>query len=226
MPERRPLPALPTLKQQAKRGTTRKEPAIKAVRSGHDPKSAPGSTRIGVSDAVKRLVAAASGGDLKAMRELGSRFWSGRGVARWPALAAEYWTIAALAGDKPSAASLASHLADIGDNALGGSMLAALCLAKVHDRGLGVRTDKARMYAWLMWGERYCTRDDDADIRDELLDMRGFYGIMLPDADKDDALDLVNEWASNRQTVREPIRRHFPSRPRRPLNGSRAGAPA
>jgi hypothetical protein len=175
---------------------------------------------------VKRLVAAASGGDLNAMRQLGARFWSGRDVARWPALAAEYWTVAALAGDKPSAASLAGHLADIGDDALGGSMRAALCLAKVYDRGLGVGIDKARMYAWLMWGERYCTRDDDADIRDELLDMRGFYGIMLPDADKDDALDLVNEWASSRQSAGEPTVRYFPHPYRRRLHGSRAGTPA
>jgi hypothetical protein len=55
--------------------------------------------------------------------------------------------------------------------------------------------------------------------------MRGFYGIMLPDADKDDALDLVNEWASSRQTALEPTPQ-FPHRRRRPLNGSRAGTPA
>jgi hypothetical protein len=190
------------------------------------PNHAPASNRREVSDAVKRLVAAASGGDLNAMRQLGARFWSGRGAARWPALAAEHWTIAALAGDKPSAASLASHLADIADDALGGSMLAALCLAKVYDRGLGIGADKARMYAWLMWGERHCTRDDDADIRDELLDMRGFYGIMLPDADKDDALDLVNELASSRHPTREPTLRYLPHRRRKPLHGSRAGTPA
>jgi TPR repeat protein len=163
-------------------------------------------SRAGVSDAVKRLVAAASGGDLKAMRELGTRFWSGRGARRRIPLAAEYWTIAALAGDKPSAASLVGHLADIADDALGGSMRASLCLAKVYDRGLGVGIDKARMYAWLMWGERHGTRDDDADMHTELLDMRGFYGIMLPDADKDDALDLINEWASSRRRSANPTR--------------------
>jgi hypothetical protein len=32
---------------------------------------------------------------------------------------------------------------------------------------------------------------------------RGFYGIMLPDADKDDALDLV-KWAAIRSNVTRP----------------------
>ena len=182
------------------------------VRSGDQPKRAPSRKRSGVSDVMKRLVAAASGGDLKAMRELGARFWSGRGAGQRSALAAEYWTIAAMAGDKPSAASLASHCADIADDALDGSMLAALCLAKVFDRGLGVEPDKARMYAWLMWGEQHATRDDDDDIRDELFDMRGFYGIMLPDADKDDAVDLVNDWAAIRRTSREPDPSYFLAR--------------
>jgi hypothetical protein len=176
-----------------------------------------------VSDGLKRLVAASCKGDVKAMRELGARFWSGRGARRRVPLAAEYWTIAALAGDKPSIAHLGRHIGAIVEHALGGSMLSALCLAKLYDRGLGVTADKARMYAWLMWGERYCTRDDDDDIRVELLDMRGFYGIMLPDADKDDALDLVNEWASNRRTSREPSLRYLSDRRRRSLNGSRAG---
>ncbi len=30
-------------------------------------------------------------------------------------------------------------------------VLAALCLAKMCDRGLGVQKDEAKMLAWLMW---------------------------------------------------------------------------
>ena len=42
-----------------------------------------------------------------------------------------------------------------------GSTLAALCLARMYERGLGVDKNEARMFAWLSWGEEHGNRDDD-----------------------------------------------------------------
>lgn len=50
------------------------------------------------------------------------------------------------------------------------------------------------MYPWLLWGEQHGSRDEDLDVLEELLDMRTFYGMMLPEADNAGALNLVNDW--------------------------------
>ena len=63
----------------------------------------------------------------------------------------------------------------------------------MYDRGLGVELNKAKMFAWLLWGEERGNRDNDADVREEHDDMRGFYGMTLTDDIKDVAWALFNE---------------------------------
>jgi len=62
----------------------------------------------------------------------------------------------------------------------------------MHDRGLGVELNKAKMLSWLLWADECPTRDDEIDVREEQNDMRGFYGMTLSDDVKDDAWALFN----------------------------------
>ena len=155
-------------------------------------------TREDLREAAAWLRKAANQGHIASIAQLGTLYQLGGGVERLICNAAEYHVIAALAGDEQSSVRLGSYRGELEQEALGGRMLAALCLAKMYDRGLGVEESKPMMYAWLLWGEKFGNRNEDPDVLEELLDMRGFYGIVLADADKDDALDLLKGLAAKR----------------------------
>jgi len=144
-------------------------------------------------EAVARLHALAMQGDLAAIAELGTRYQLGRGVERRVCNAAEFHVIAALEGDRESAARLGDYRKDIEQEALTGRMLASLCLAKMYDRGLGVKEDKARMLGWLLWADERGNRNEDPDVYEELDAMRGLYGMTLSDDVKDVAWAIFNQ---------------------------------
>ena len=148
--------------------------------------------KAATSDTVAALHIAAITGDINAISELGTVYRFGRGVERRIRVAAEFHVIAALDGDATAIASLAEYRDEIEAEAIGGSLLAALCLAKMHDRGLGVEQNKAKMFAWLLWGERCGTLENEFDVREELEDMRSFYALTLSDDTKDEACALSN----------------------------------
>lgn len=54
----------------------------------------------------------------------------------------------------------------------------------MFDRGLGVERDRAKTYAWLLWGEARGTFDRDADYFEVLVDMKSFFAMILSDADR------------------------------------------
>ena len=139
-------------------------------------------------------------GHIEALSELGTMYLFGRGVERRIAIAAEMLTIAALDGDMNALGTLADYHGQIEVEAKDGSLLCALCLAKMFDRGLGVEESKAKMFAWLMWGGYKGTRDDDPDVREELVDMRDFYASILTDSVQDEAWKLFGQmWSPNAQ---------------------------
>jgi hypothetical protein len=145
------------------------------------------------AEALVLLHKAAAQGHIGACNLLGTLYRHGDGVAKRIPLAAEFHVIGALEGDKDAIAALADYNGDIEAEALNGSLLAALCLAKMYDRGLGVELNKAKMFAWLLWGEERGNRDDDPDVREEHDDVRGFYGMILGDDIKDVAWEMFNE---------------------------------
>jgi len=159
------------------------------------------------SEAAGWLHKAAAQGHIEALSELGGMYLFGRGVERQIAIAAEMLTIAALEGDMNALGTLADYHGQIEAEALDGSLLSALCLAKMHDRGLGVERSEAKMFAWLMWGGYKGTRDADPDVREELTDMRDFYAAILADSVQDEAWKLLGQmWSPNAQV--------FDTRPR------------
>jgi len=158
-------------------------------------------------EATDLLHKAAAQGHIEACSVLGTLYRFGDGVEQRIPIAAEFHVIAALEGDVAALGSLTDYRSDIEAEALGGSLLAALCLAKMYDRGLGVEQDSTRMFAWLMWGGYKGTRDADPDVREELIDMREFYAATLPDSIQDDAWKLFGQmWSPNAQV--------FDTRPR------------
>lgn len=152
-------------------------------------------------EAAAWLHKAAEQGHIEALSELGTMYLFGRGVERRIGIAAEMLTVAALDGDMNALGTLADYHGQIEAEALGGNLLASLSLAKVFDRGLGVEPDKAKMFAWLLWADRCPTRDSEIDVRQEQDDMRGFYGLTLPDDIKDQAWAIFNEMRAAKPSV-------------------------
>ena len=97
--------------------------------------------------------------ETSSLSELGTMYLFGRGVERRIATAAEMLTVAALDGDANALGTLADYHDQIEADAKDGSVLSALCLAKMYDRGLGVERSAAEMFMWLMWGGYRGTRD-------------------------------------------------------------------
>jgi TPR repeat protein len=158
-------------------------------------------------EATDLLHKAAAQGHIEACSTLGTLYRFGDFVEKRIPIAAEFHVIAALAGDATAIGSLSDYVSEIEAEALGGSLLASLCLAKMHDRGLGVEQSKAKMFAWLMWGGYKGIRDDDPDVREELIAMREFYAAILDDAVQEAAWKLFGQmWSPNAQV--------FDTRPR------------
>jgi hypothetical protein len=132
---------------------------------------------------VEGLRKAAIQGDLKAITQLGTRYRFGHGVKQ-DIVTADLHVVAALDGDAVSTRQLADYREEIERAAQSGSLVAALCLAKMFDRGLGVERDRARMFAWLLWGEKRGKFDREEDYAEELMDMKSFFAMILSDADR------------------------------------------
>ena len=149
-------------------------------------------------EATALLHKAAAQGYIPACTLLGTLYRHGDFVEKRIPIAAEFHVIAALEGDAKAIGNLADYATEIEAEACGGSLLAALCLAKMYDRGLGVEKREAMMFSWLMWGGYKGTRDDDPDVREELIDMRNFYAATLPDPVQDEAWRLFGQmWSPN-----------------------------
>jgi TPR repeat protein len=153
-------------------------------------------------EAARLLHKAAAQGHIEACSALGTLYRFGDGVEKHISTAAEFHVIAAIVGDPTALRSLGDYRAEIEAEALKGSTLAALCLAKMFDRGLGVERNKAKMFAWLMWGGYMGTHDADPGVREELIDMRGFYASILADSVQDEAWKLFGQmWSPNAVVV-------------------------
>lgn len=124
---------------------------------------------VGQSDeeAARWLHAAAAQGDLEAICQLGNMYQQGRGVVQNHVAAAELHTVAAIEGHLASVDKLAEYQEEIENAALNGSILAAICMAKKFDHGLGISEDTAQVYAWTQWARLHGTHDENEDELDE-----------------------------------------------------------
>ena len=170
-------------------------------------------------EATALLHKAAAQGHIEACSLLGTLYRFGDGVEKCIPIAAEFHVIAALAWDPAALVSLGDYYSEIEAEALNGSLRAALCLAKMYDRGLGVEEDKAKMFAWLLWGDQRASRDDDADVRDEHDDMREFYGLTLSDDIKDAAWALATDMRAANPSVDDAKPHRRRKSPRRSAGG-------
>lgn len=152
-------------------------------------------------EATDLLHKAAAQGHIEACSVLGTLYRFGDGVERRIPTAAEFHVIAALAGDVTAMGNLADYATEIEDEALSGRMLAALCLAKMYDRGLGVEKNPATMYLWLLWGHKYGNRNEDPDAAEELDDMREFYAMVISDSDKKKTKTVVAQMHAANSSV-------------------------
>lgn len=117
--------------------------------------------------AVYWLHAAAEQGDLEAISQLGNLYQLGRGVEQNIVAAAELHTVAGIEGHLPSIEKLNEYQEELEIAALTGSVLAALCMSKKYDHGLGTDRDSAQIYAWLQWARLHGTHDEDDDALEE-----------------------------------------------------------
>jgi len=146
-------------------------------------------------EAARWLIKAAKQGYTEAIGQLGTLCRFGQGVPQNFVRAAELHTIAAQQGDVTSIGNLSDYQGEIEKAALCGSVMAALCLAKMYDRGLAVKKDPAQVYAWLNWAKRHSVSDNDADAMEELGDMEGFYSTCASDEDAKRGRALLKEIA-------------------------------
>ena len=140
--------------------------------------------------AASWLNAAAEQGDLEAVFQLGNLYQQGRGVTQNYAHAADLHTLAAIEGHLGATDKLAEYQEQIEEAALSGSTLAAICMAKKYDHGLGVEPDTAYLYAWLQWARLHGTYDDDED---ELLELESYVAVIASESDKELGKQLLNE---------------------------------
>lgn len=135
------------------------------------------------TEAADWLRKAAAQGYAEAAGQLGTLCRFGRGTPQSFVRAAELHAVAALEGDVTSIGNLGDYREEIEKAALRGSVIAALCLAKMYDRGLAVTNDAARVYAWLTWAKRHGVTDNDADVLEELGEMEALFSACTSDAD-------------------------------------------
>lgn len=118
-------------------------------------------------EAAHWLHTAAEQGDLEAICQLGTLYQIGRGVEQNIVAAAELHTIAAIEGHLASIEKLVEYQEEVENAALTGSIVAALCMSRKYDHGIGTDTDNAQVYAWLQWARLHGTHDDAEDELDE-----------------------------------------------------------
>lgn len=140
--------------------------------------------------AVYWLHAAAEQGDLEAICQLGNLYQLGRGVEQNYVAAAELHTVAGIEGHLPSIEKLAEYQEEIESAALNGSVLAALCMSKKYDHGLGTDPDTAQIYAWLQWARLHGTHDENDD---ELAEWETYVTAITGEQDIERGKKLLNE---------------------------------
>jgi len=158
-------------------------------------------------EAAALLHGAAGQGHIDACRVLGYMYADGSGVERSIPMAAEFFVIAALEGDADASNALAGRYGEIEKEGQQGSLLATLCLAKMYDRGLGVKRSKPKKFAWLSWGARCGTLPNELDVREELDDMWAFFSVTLSDPDKRKALALLDRMVKKTRGARESVQK-------------------
>jgi len=141
-------------------------------------------------NAVHWLHAAAAQGDLEAICQLGNLYQLGRGVEQNIVAAAELHTVAGIEGHLPAIEKLVEYQDEIESAALNGSVLAALCMSKKYDHGLGTDPDNAQIYAWLQWARLHGTHDEDDD---ELEEWEGYVTAITSEADIERGKQMLNE---------------------------------
>lgn len=129
---------------------------------------------LNAETAVQWLCQAIEHGHIEATGQLGTLFRFGQGVERNIVSAAELHVIAASSGDVTSMGNLMDYQDEIECAALSGSVLAAMCIAKMHDRGITVPKDKCQTWAWLQWASHYGNRDNDKEVIEELREWMAF----------------------------------------------------
>lgn len=117
------------------------------------------------------LLLAAEQGDLEAICQMGILYRLGRGVAQNYVAAAELHTFAAIEGHPESIEQLNEYQEEVENAAFNGSIVAALCMAKKFDHGLGISEDAAQVYAWLQWAKLHGRHDE---VEDELNEWEGY----------------------------------------------------
>ena len=142
------------------------------------------------AQAVHWLHAAAAQGDLEAISQLGNLYLHGRGIEQNHVAAAELHTAAAIEGHLPSIDKLAEYQEQIENAALQGSVIAALCMAKKYDHGLGTEPDTAQAYAWVQWARLHGTHDEDED---ELEQWENYANAITTEDDLARGKKLLNE---------------------------------
>jgi len=136
------------------------------------------------------LHTAAESGDIESMSQLGILYQQGRGVEQNFVIAAELHTVAAIEGHLASIDMLSEYQSEIENEALNGSVLAALCMVKIYDHGLGIEPDNAQVYAWLQWAKLHGTHDENDD---ELETVENYVRAIAQPADIDRGNKLLNE---------------------------------
>lgn len=141
-------------------------------------------------DAAHWLYTAAEQGDLEAIYQLGTLYQHGRGVEQNYVAAAELHTIAAVEGHLAAIDTLAEYQEEVEKAAINGSIVAALCIAKKFDHGLGADIDNAQVYAWLQWAKLHGTHDD---VEDELDEWEGYVTAITSEVDMARGKALLEE---------------------------------
>lgn len=155
--------------------------------------------------AARWLHTAAEQDDLEAICQLGNLYQLGRGVEQNIVTAAELHTLAAIEGHLEALEKLAVYQEEIEEAALSGSVIAALCMAKKFDHGLGTGPDSAQVYAWTQWGRLHGTHDEDED---ELEKWESYINAICSEADVKNGKKRLNEMRGRADTQRaqEPLR--------------------
>jgi TPR repeat protein len=112
--------------------------------------------------AVALLDQAANQGHREAIGQMGTCFRFDRGVKQDIIVAAQLHVIAAQMGDVTSTGNLADYRIQIEQQAFGGSLRAALSLARMYKHGLGVDSSPLVGCAWLLLGASHGISDNDA----------------------------------------------------------------
>jgi TPR repeat protein len=158
---------------------------------------------LDLDSAFHWLCQAIEHGHIEATGQLGTLFRFGQGVERNIVSAADLHVIAASRGDVSSMGNLVDYQDEIEKAALTGSVLAALCLAKLHDRGITVPQNKTLAWAWLEWAAQHGNKDNDPDILEELRDWMSFENMFISESIKQDVAAMLVQMEQQANSLQE-----------------------